>query len=116
MTHAGDEIWLCGGKSFGNDEDHVQSKSCIILSLLDSDWRTLEFKMNLPRIKPVVFTEGSKVFVMGGTTSNINSDTGCRDTQEVFDREHPSEGWVVENIDENVGCHRSEGQRVWIDC
>ena len=64
-THAGDEIWLCGGKSFGNDEDHDQSKSCIILSLLDSDWRTLEFKMNLPRIKTGVFTEGSKVIVMG---------------------------------------------------
>ena len=72
--------------------------------------------MNLPRIKPVVFTQGSKVIVMGGTTSNIHSDIGCRDTQEVFDREQPSEGWIVEDIEENVGCHRAEGQRVWVEC
>ena len=98
-------------KIFGNDEDHDQSNSCNILSLLDSYWRTLEFKMNLPRIKTGVFTEGSKVIVMGGTTSNINSETGCRETQEVFDREKPSGGWVFVDMEENVGCHRSEGQR-----
>ena len=62
--------------------------------------------MNLPRTKPVLFTDGSKVIVMGGTTSNINIETGCRDTQEVFDMEQPSGGWLVKNIEENVGCHR----------
>ena len=64
----------------------------------------------------MVFAEGGKVIVMGGTTSNVNSRTGCRDTQEIFDRDKPSEGWVVENIQENSGCHRSGGRRMWIDC
>ena len=94
-----------------NDKNYEQSKGCLIQSLLDGEWR----RLNHHRIRPVPFTEGSKVIVMGGTTSNINSVTGCRDTQEVFDRDKPTAGWVVETIVENVGCHRLS-QRIWIDC
>ena len=115
MTQIKDEVWFCGGKSFGNDEDHDQSKSCLILSLTDGQWTTLEFKMNLPRLKPVVFAEGGKVIVMGGTTSDINSRTGCRDTQEDFDTNNQSLGWVVEPIEERNTCQISS-QIVTVDC
>ena len=86
VNQIGDELWFCGGKSFGSDEDHDQSKTCMIQSLLDGKWSTLEQMMNLPRLKPVVYSVGTKVIVTGGTTSNINSDTGCRNTQEVNKR------------------------------
>ena len=83
--------------------------------------------MNIPRLNPVVFSVGTKVIVAGGTTSNINNDTGCRNTHEVnitsgvffsyfylqvFDREDPSAWWMVEDIEENTGCIRSS-QRGW---
>lgn len=82
-NQVGDEIWVCGARSYGDDEDHDQSKSCMILSLLDGTWRIFEHKMNLPRLRPGVFSEGTKVIVKGGTTSSIHSNTGCRDTREV---------------------------------
>ena len=83
VNQIGDELWFCGGKSFGNDEDQDQSKTCMIQSLTDGKWSTLEHRMNFPRLKPVVYSAGTMVIVVGGTTSNINSDTGCRNTQEV---------------------------------
>ena len=71
-------------------------------------------------------------FVMGGSTSDINIESGCRNTQEVgtkfssvqvclpfvlqvFDLDNPSLGWQTENIDENYSCH-SSSQIVTIDC
>ena len=43
---------------------------------------------------------------MGGTTSDVNSETGCRDTQEVFDLDNPGIGWQLEDIEDNYSCCR----------
>ena len=76
-----DEVWLCGGST--TDRKDNQSKSCKILNLFTGNWRTLENKMNLHRIKPVMFTDGSKVIVLSGIDSHPNNKYGCRNTQEV---------------------------------
>ena len=59
MTQVEDEIWFCGGtgRSFVNDSNYEQSKGCLIQSLLDGQWRRLEHRMNIHRIRPVLFTE-----------------------------------------------------------
>ena len=59
--------------------------------------------------------ERNKIIVMSGTTSDINSRTGCRTTQEVFDKDKPGEGWIVEDIDEHRICEGSSGNLI-IDC
>ena len=83
MNQLDDELWFCGGKLLGGDKKLDHSKNCSILSLLDGTWRPFKYKMNLPRLRPVVYAEAGKVVVKGGTTSSIHSNTGCRDTQEV---------------------------------
>merc|ERR1739840_62122 len=109
----GDDIWLCGGRT--GDRDPEQTKSCQALSLIDGKWRHLEDKMNLPRIKPVMFLSGRKVVVKGGTTSDANSNTGYRDTQEVFDLDNPGLGWQREDTDDNYSCYSST-EIVHIEC
>ena len=81
VTQVEDEIWLCGGET--GDRNIEQSKSCRALSLREGKWRHLEQKMNIHRIRPVMFVAGRKVIVKGGSTSNIHSMSGCRNTQEV---------------------------------
>jgi len=118
MNQVGDELWVCGGKLLGGGKDLGHSKNCSILSLLDGTWRPFKYKMNLPRLRPVVYAEAGKVVVKGGTTSNIHSNTGCRDTQEVFNKADQSEAWALEDIADNISCRRSS-QRTWtisIDC
>ena len=56
--------------------------------------------MNLPRIKSVVFTEGSNVELTIVLTVRLGAQ---------IHRTSLTGGWVVEDIEENVGCHRSEG-------
>ena len=75
-----DEVWLCGG--YG-DRDMDQIRTCLILSLVDGRWRTFEHKMIHPRMRPVMLVDQGAVIVMSGVTSHVNSNTGCRDTQEV---------------------------------
>ena len=71
----GNKLWFCGGKK--------QERGCMILNTLDGKLRKLDQMLNIPRNKPLMDIEGSKVMVKGGTTSAIESKTGCRDTQEV---------------------------------
>ena len=71
--------------------------------------------MNHLRIKAVMTVSGNMVMVMGGVTSDINSRTGCRDTQEDFDTNNQSLGWVVEPIEERNTCQISS-QIVTVDC
>ena len=79
-----DEVWLCGGQATRNYEMYDDTtRTCKILSLVDGNWKTLESMMVQSRINPVMFVEGSKVFVISGFTSHPNSETGCRATQEV---------------------------------
>ena len=113
VVQLGDDIWLCGGRT--GDRDPQQSMTCQALSLVDGKWRHLKDKMNLPRIKPVMFLFGRKVVVMGGTTSDVNSKTGCRDTQEVFDLDNPGLGWQREDIEDNHSCYSST-EIVHIEC
>ena len=87
VIQVGDEVWLCGGHG-GRDQNLDQIKTCLILSLLDGRWRTFEHQMVHPRIKPVMFVDKNRVFVISGVTSDVNSDTGCRDTQEVINLHH----------------------------
>jgi len=108
-----DSIWLCGGNT--GDMDPEQSKTCHVLNLVDGSWETMEKKMNLPRRRHVMFLSGRKVVVMGGTTSDVNSKTGCRNTQEVFDLDDPSLGWQLEDCEDNYGCFSST-EIVSIDC
>ena len=130
-VQVGDELWLCGGSAARNDVNHQQTKSCKRLSLLDGQWRTLDHQMNQPRIRPVMFVEDTKVIVKSGTTSDIHSKTGCRDTQEVikekevftssyfvfqvFDRDNTTIGWVMEDVEARSICQLSS-QILTIDC
>ena len=110
-----DELWLCGGSASRNDEKNVQSRTCLILSLADGRWRTLEHKMNDPRIRPWMSVDGNMVIVRGGTTSAINSKTGCRATQEVYHLDNPWKGWVLEDVEEKDICGGST-QNINIYC
>ena len=83
VIQVGDKVWLCGGRTTQQDNGYGQSRTCLILDLLVGYWRAFEHKMVHPRIKPVMFVNQSTVFVMSGVTSDVNSKTGCRDTQEV---------------------------------
>ena len=74
-----DDVWLCGGH--GDRDD--QNRTCLILSLVYGRWRTLEHKMIHPRKRPVMLVDQGAVIVMSGVTTDVNSNTGCRDTQEV---------------------------------
>ena len=71
--------------------------------------------MNLPRINPVMFLSVRQVVVMGGTTSDVDSKTGSRDTQEVFDLDNPGIGWQLEDIEDNYSCYSST-EIVHIEC
>ena len=130
MAQVEGDIWLCGGQT--DDRNIEQSKSCQVLGLGDGKWRQLDQKMNISRIRPVMFVAGRKVIVMGGSTSDVNIESGCRNTQEVgtqfsnvriclsfvlqiFDLDNPSLGWQTQDIDENYSCH-SSSQIVTIDC
>ena len=108
LTQVGDELWVCGGQG-------SWSYTCQILSLVDGKWRTFEHNMNISRIRPWMVLEGRKILVMGGTTSNVNSRTGCRGTQEVFDIDKPEDGWVTEEIEEHRICEGSSGNSI-IQC
>ena len=114
MAQVYDEVWFCGGRSNGYDID--DAKNCYILNMVDATWRILETKRNIPRLRPIVMLEGRKVVVMGGTTSDPNSQTGCRDTREVFDLESPDNEWSVEPFPQNLGCETKERERLWILC
>eukprot|EP00091_Calanus_sinicus_P003127 TRINITY_DN13289_c0_g1_i1.p1 TRINITY_DN13289_c0_g1~~TRINITY_DN13289_c0_g1_i1.p1 ORF type:complete len:140 (+),score=38.05 TRINITY_DN13289_c0_g1_i1:185-604(+) len=106
-----DEVWLCGG----HGDRYDQIRTCLILSLVDGRWRIFEQKMIHPRMRPVMVVDQGAVIVMSGVTSDVNSNTGCRDTQEVF---HPlySDGWAVEDIGEVEICHEVDTHVLNIDC
>ena len=92
ITKVENEIWHCGGISKNLNVSEIvhenpsrpdQSQICRILDLNDGKWKPFLHKMNLPRIKSVMFTEGKTVIVMSGKTSDLQSKTGCRSTKEV---------------------------------
>ena len=106
-----DEVWFCGGLGFKD-----QSRTCQILSLLDGSWRLFEHTMNDLRVKPLLFVEGRKVIVRGGTDSDVNSRTSCRDTQEVYDMDKPNEGWSIEKIEEKNICNGTTQKYLNVNC
>ena len=114
MTCVEGELWICGGKSSG--EDYKDAKSCTILNLFNGTYSVLPWKMNKPRLNPIVTSAERSIMVIGGHTSDFESRTGCRDTMEVFDMDNPDEGWRLKNIAENIGCKYEEGERVFVKC
>merc|ERR1711936_210234 len=99
-----DALWVCGGRTEDVHTETEQDRTCKILNLLDGQWRTLEHRMNKPRIKPWMFVEGRRVIVRSGVTTDIFSKTGCRNTQEVFYKDKPELGWSTEQIEETNSC------------
>eukprot|EP00092_Neocalanus_flemingeri_P032653 GFUD01035518.1.p1 GENE.GFUD01035518.1~~GFUD01035518.1.p1 ORF type:complete len:204 (-),score=39.33 GFUD01035518.1:64-675(-) len=114
-VQVGDEVWLCGGQAARKKGENDQSTTCQILNLVDGRWRTFEHQMGVSRIKAAMFVEGSKVMVLSGVTSDINSRTGCRDTMEIFDTDRPDMGWIMEAMEENSICD-GHSELVYIDC
>ena len=110
LVQVQDQVVLCGG--YGDRED--QARTCLTLSLTDGEWRLVDHQLVYPRIRSVMLVDRGRVVVMGGTTSHVNSGTGCRDTREVL---HPG-GWVVETVQEMDICHTAvtNNQLVVIDC
>eukprot|EP00092_Neocalanus_flemingeri_P057691 GFUD01068633.1.p1 GENE.GFUD01068633.1~~GFUD01068633.1.p1 ORF type:complete len:340 (-),score=53.41 GFUD01068633.1:121-1140(-) len=115
VGQVGNEIWLCGGRASRKNGNYEQSKTCLILSLLNGKWTPSKHRMAEPRIKPVMFVAGGKVIVKSGQDSDVNSRTGCRATQEVFDRDNSTEGWVSQHMEENHFC-QMPSQLVTINC
>ena len=89
-------------------------------------------KLNLPRLQPFMYTSGRKVFVMGGKTSDVNIESGCRNTMEVgmsdkllefiinstmqvYNLDNPGQGWQLEDIEETLSCH-SRTSIINIEC
>ena len=129
-TQVGDEIWQCGGTT--PDRDIEQSKTCQVLSLVSGNWRVMEVKLNLPRLQPFMYKSDRKVFVMGGKTSDVNIESGCRNTMEVgmsnklldfiinstmqvYNLDNPGQGWQLEDIEETLSCH-SRTSIINIEC
>ena len=52
---------------------------------------------------------------MRGATSNVNIETGCRNTKEVIDLDKPDTGWQKKNMEDNNICDVTS-ELAYIDC
>ena len=62
-----------------------------------------------------MFLDGREVIVMSGATSDVNIETGCRNTKEVFDLDNPDTGWQKKNMEDNNICDVTS-ELAYIDC